>query len=568
MTETARSLDLTGLRAWQQDAIKKYFQTLPQDFMAVATPGAGKTTFALRVARELLDRRLIRRVVVVAPTDHLTKQWAAAAAKFEIAIDSDYTTSKGTNTKDFHGVSLTYAAVAANPMRLRARIDANPTLVILDEVHHAGDALSWGDAVKEAFDSAAKRLMLTGTPFRSDINPIPFVTYLPDATGIPRSVADHAYNYGDALADGVVRPVLFLAYAGRMRWRTRMGDEVSADLGGEQTKDVTTRAWRTALNPEGRWIPQVLSAADKRLTEVRRFIPDAGGLVIASDHEHAKAYADILNQITGKKPVVVLSDDPQAGKKISKFTDSQDRWMVAVRMVSEGVDIPRLSVGVFATNTSTPLFFAQAIGRFVRARRHGETATVFLPSVPVLLSHAAELEQQRDHVLGKKTSGDLWSESDALIAEANRSRNHLDDEFSEFAVFEALDSEATFDRAVIDGAELDAALVPGSPEEEAILGLPGLLSANEVAQILQEHRHAQAKRLAKTKPDETLSDQIAILRRQLQDVVRAYAAQSGTTAAIVNAELKRALGGAPTPMASMDELQRRIDLVREWSLKR
>ncbi|MEY3406981.1 MAG: hypothetical protein RL038_42 [Actinomycetota bacterium] len=536
--------------------------------MTVATPGAGKTTFALKVAGELLERRLVRRIVIVAPTDHLTKQWAAAAAKFNIAIDSDYTTSKGVNTKDFNGVSLTYAAVAANPMRLRARIDATPTLVILDEVHHAGDALSWGEAVREAFESAAKRLMLTGTPFRSDINPIPFVTYVSDSTGIPRSVADHSYNYGDALADGVVRPVLFLAYAGKMRWRTRMGDEESAELGGEQAKDVTTRAWRTALNPEGRWIPQVLSAADKRLTEVRRFIPDAGALVIASDHEHAKAYADILHQITGKKPVVVLSDDPKAGKKIAKFSDSEDRWMVAVRMVSEGVDIPRLAVGVFATNTSTPLFFAQAIGRFVRARRHGETATVFLPSVPVLLSHAAELELQRDHVLGKKTTGDLWSESEALIADANRSRNHLDADFADFAVFEALDSEATFDRAVIDGAELDATLVPGSPEEEAILGLPGLLSANEVAQILQEHRHAQAKRLAKHQPEETMADQIALLRRQLQDVVRAYAAQAGTTAAIVNAELKRALGGAPTPMASAAELQKRIELVRDWSARR
>jgi superfamily II DNA or RNA helicase len=568
VSETARSINLSGLRAWQQDAIKKYFETLPQDFMTVATPGAGKTTFALKVAGELLERRLVRRIVIVAPTDHLTKQWAAAAAKFNIAIDSDYTTSKGVNTKDFNGVSLTYAAVAANPMRLRARIDATPTLVILDEVHHAGDALSWGEAVREAFESAAKRLMLTGTPFRSDINPIPFVTYVPDSTGIPRSVADHSYNYGDALADGVVRPVLFLAYAGKMRWRTRMGDEESAELGGEQAKDVTTRAWRTALNPEGRWIPQVLSAADKRLTEVRRFIPDAGALVIASDHEHAKAYADILHQITGKKPVVVLSDDPKAGKKIAKFSDSEDRWMVAVRMVSEGVDIPRLAVGVFATNTSTPLFFAQAIGRFVRARRHGETATVFLPSVPVLLSHAAELELQRDHVLGKKTTGDLWSESEALIADANRSRNHLDADFADFAVFEALDSEATFDRAVIDGAELDATLVPGSPEEEAILGLPGLLSANEVAQILQEHRHAQAKRLAKHQPEETMADQIALLRRQLQDVVRAYAAQAGTTAAIVNAELKRALGGAPTPMASAAELQKRIELVRDWSARR
>src|SRR3954454_15225869 len=80
--------------------------------------------------------------------------------------------------------------------------------------------------------------------------------------------------------------------------------------------------------------------------------------------------------------------------------------MVAVRMVSEGVDIPRLAVGVYATNASTPLFFAQAIGRFVRARLPGETATVFLPSVPQLLGLASEMEAQRNHVLGAPKEAD------------------------------------------------------------------------------------------------------------------------------------------------------------------
>ncbi|MBR7503214.1 ATP-dependent helicase, partial [Mycobacterium tuberculosis] len=93
------------------------------------------------------------------------------------------------------------------------RTAAGRTLVILDEVHHAGDALSWGDAVREAFGPAVRRLSLTGTPFRSDTSPIPFVTYAPDAEGIRTSVADYSYGYGRALKDSVVRPVLFLAYA-------------------------------------------------------------------------------------------------------------------------------------------------------------------------------------------------------------------------------------------------------------------------------------------------------------------------------------------------------------------
>jgi superfamily II DNA or RNA helicase len=200
--------------------------------------------------------------------------------------------------------------------------------------------------------------------------------------------------------------VLFMAYSGEMRWRTRAGDEVAARLGQPMTKDLIAQAWRTALDPHGEWIPSVLRAADTRLTEVRRHVPDAGGLVIATDQDKARAYAKLLGQICGERPTVVLSDEPRASKKIAEFTDSTDRWMVAVRMVSEGVDVPRLAVGVYATATQTPLFFAQAVGRFVRARKRGETASIFLPTVPSLLGFANEMEISRDHVLGKPNTPD------------------------------------------------------------------------------------------------------------------------------------------------------------------
>ena len=129
-------------------------------------------------------------------------------------------------------------------------------------------------------------------------------------------------------------------------------------------------------------------------------MPDAGGLIIATDQQTARSYAKLIEQVTGEKAAVVLSDDQGASARIATFAASEQRWLVAVRMVSEGVDIPRLAVGVYATSASTPLYFAQAIGRFVRARRAGETASVFLPSVPHLLGLASEMEAERDHVLG------------------------------------------------------------------------------------------------------------------------------------------------------------------------
>jgi len=548
------------LRAWQTAALEAYRVNDPRDFLTVATPGAGKTTYALRLAADLLDRRVVERIVVVAPTEHLKTQWAESAAAIGISLDPEFSGARGVTSSDHLGIAVTYAGVAANSLLYRRRVEDRKTLVILDEVHHAGDSLSWGESVREAFEPATRRLALTGTPFRSDINPIPFVSYVPGPDGVGRSAADHVYGYADALRDHVVRPVMFLAYSGRMRWRTRAGDEVSAVLGDEQAKDVTQQAWRTALDPQGEWIPQVLRAANRRLTEVRKHVPDAGGLVIASDQTKARAYAKQLEAITGRKPTVVLSDDPKAGSKISAFSASNDRWMVAVRMVSEGVDVPRLMVGVYATSTSTPLFFAQAVGRFVRARRRGETASIFLPSVPLLLRLAGELEEERDHVLGRVSTGD-WTEEDVLVAQALQERDTADLLVEDQLSFEALESEATFDRILFDGGEFGTA--PTTVEEEEFLGIPGLLDADQVSDLLRSRGTSKAK----AAPEAVVVD-VPALKRELNDCVQAYARQTATSQAQVHAELRRVSGGPEVARASAAELRTRIERIRAWAIGR
>ena len=561
-----------ALRAWQTAALEQYFASEPRDFLAVATPGAGKTSFALTVAANLLARRRIDRVVVVAPTEHLKVQWAQAAARIHLAIDPEYGVRQGRASRDFVGIALTYAAVAANPLALRIRVEGFKTLVILDEVHHAGDALSWGEAVREAFEPATRRLMLTGTPFRSDTNPIPFVRYDEDSAGATagglRSRADYAYGYASALADGIVRPVLFMAYSGDLHWRTSAGDEVSARLGGPMTRDLAGQALRTALDPHGSWMPAVLQAADTRLSEVRAHVPDAGGLVIATDQTVARAYAELLAEISGTKPVLVLSDEPGSSKRIQAFADSDERWMVAVRMVSEGVDVPRLSVGVYATSTSTPLFFAQAVGRFVRARKRGETASVFVPSVPHLLLHAAEMERERDHVLRAPAGQDDDGLDDTLLAEAERELS--EDDRPEGGGFAALASEADFDRVVFDGGEFGMTAQTGSAEEQDYLGLPGLLEPDQVKDLLRRHQDAQSRGTgrAATASDPTTAERLKELRRELNGLVAAWHHRTGSPHGVIHADLRTACGGPPTAVASADDLERRIGTIRSWAVHR
>ncbi|GGS03142.1 hypothetical protein GCM10010284_40240 [Streptomyces rubiginosohelvolus] len=567
------------LRAWQQGAMERYVQEQPRDFLAVATPGAGKTTFALTLASWLLHHHVVQQVTVVAPTEHLKKQWAEAAARIGIKLDPDY--SAGPLSKEYHGVAVTYAGVGVRPMLHRNRCEQRKTLVILDEIHHAGDSKSWGEACQEAFDPATRRLALTGTPFRSDTNPIPFVQYEEGNDGIRRSSADYTYGYGNALADGVVRPVIFLSYSGNMRWRTKAGDEIAARLGEPMTKDAIGQAWRTALAPTGEWIPNVLAAADKRLTEVRKGIPDAGGLVIATDQDSARAYAKILKKVTGESATVVLSDEKAASKKIDQFSADESRWMVAVRMVSEGVDVPRLAVGVYATTISTPLFFAQAVGRFVRSRRRGETASVFVPTIPMLLDFANEMEVERDHVLDKPKKGsdeeNPFSEEDKLLADAER----LEDEETEDQLpFEALESDAVFDRVLYDGAEFGMQAHPGSEEEQDYLGIPGLLEPDQVQLLLQKRQSRQIAH-SRQKPAEEADllekpaearpvvthKQLLSLRKQLNTMVSAYTHQSGKPHGVIHNELRRVCGGPPSAEATAHQIQTRIAKVQEWATR-
>lgn len=553
--------DTQALRGWQRRALVRYLGAAPRDFLAVATPGAGKTAFALRVAGELLADGTVERITVVVPTEHLKTQWAMAAARVGIALDPKFSNSSAITSSEYHGVVVTYAQVASHPTRHRVRTENYRTLVIFDEIHHGGDAKSWGDAMREAFNDATRRLSLTGTPFRSDDSPIPFVTYEPDAEGLMRSQADHVYGYADALADGVVRPVVFLAYSGEARWRTSAGEEYAARLGEPLNAEQTARAWRTVLNPNGEWIPAVLQAADKRLTQKRQHVPDAGAMVIASDQKAARAYAELLTKLTGEAPTLVLSDDKGSSDRIAEYAAGTSRWMVAVRMVSEGVDVPRLAVGVYATSASTPLFFAQAIGRYVRSRRPGETATIFLPSVPALLNLASEMEAQRNHVLGKphREAQEEWD--DAALEDAAKEKNEAD---ALDNGFEMLGADAELDQVIFDGSSFGTATPAGSEEEADYLGIPGLLDADQMRDLLRRRQEEQlTKRTASGEvPRVSTHGQLRELRRELNTLVSIAHHRLGKPHGWIHNELRRICGGPPVAAATTDQLRARIEAIR------
>ncbi len=513
----------------------------------------------------------MRRVTVVAPTEHLKHQWADAAARVGIRIDPNFRNSQGRHGAHYDGVALTYAQIAAKPALHAARTTADRTLVILDEVHHGGDALSWGEAVREAFEDATRRLALTGTPFRSDTAAIPFVEYERGPDGIRRSRADYTYGYGDALRDHVVRPVLFLSYSGNMRWRTKAGDEVSARLGEALTSDMTGQAWRTALDPNGEWIPSVLAAADKRLTEVRRAIPDAGGLVIATDQTDARAYAGHLARITGKSPTVVLSDDDGASSRIEEFSDGDARWMVAVRMVSEGVDVRGSRWACTRPRPRRPCSSRRPSGGSCVPASAARRRRCSCPACPTCRARERARARARPcagPAAHRGGAGRGVQPEDALLAEANR-----EDKASGELVqgsFEALEAQASFDRVLFDGGEFGTGADVGSDEELDFLRAarsarrgPGHDPPAPAAGRPDE-RALRTTQSAERERAEMDHRRAAELRKELQQLVSAWSRRSGQPHGSVHTELRRRCGGPEVPLATVEQLGARVATVRGW----
>ena len=364
------------LRAWQREALARFEQSTAPSFLVVATPGAGKTTFALAAVRRAMIARRVRRFVVVVPTQHLKNQWAHAAEPMDLHLDPNWSAGYGSLPSDVHGVVVTYQQVAANPGALRTLVHG--ALAVLDEIHHAGESRAWGDGVRFAFEHAARRLSLSGTPFRSDQNTIPFVRYDGDL-----AEADYEYGYGEALKDrAVVRPVYFPRIKGHMEWTAPGGLEYAATFDDPLTRELANQRLRTALDAEETGWRRCSSRRTRSCAATCAGASRAPpSLVIAMDQSTARTIAGIMQERLGVTAVVATSDEPSASEKISAFADGTPPWIVAVRMVSEGVDIPRLRVGVYATNTVTDLFFRQAVGRLVRwsgwdAR---QTAYMFIP---------------------------------------------------------------------------------------------------------------------------------------------------------------------------------------------
>jgi superfamily II DNA or RNA helicase len=530
----------SALRAWQTRSLAAMARWEHGPFLISAAPGAGKTRPALEYARERLQSGEASSVVVACPTAPLTRQWARAAdgLGIDLAPDSD----SPRPPSGFHGVSVTYARIAKSPRRWASALPRR-TLVIADEAHHLGEELSWGVGFSRAFEAAARWLLLSGTPFRSDATPIPGVSY--DAGGMAEP--DVSYSYAEAVADAVCRPVCFVAYDGSLSWRS--GDDViESSFETVLSTREASRRYRTAIStelPDG--LPRILREADEKLKTLRQNgHRDAGGLIVAADSEHARRIAKLLREATGRVPLVVLHAEPRAAAKLAAFTSSTDPWIVAVNMVSEGVDIPRLRVGVYATAAKTPLIFRQIVGRFVRTLpgRPVEPSWLYVPADPVLRDHAATIEQE--------LRGSLRRRGDEDPLELDERSERRQTERGPAPEFVPLNADVAPQMSLFGTPDPAGATAP-SP------------AAARWATAIADRPAAPARSSRSAEPEQPRSIPAFERRAQLRDerhrLVSEVRRRDGTSHREINAWLNQKLGITSVEQATLDDLERSVELL-------
>jgi len=528
------------LRVWQQRALAAAAGWRSGSFLISAAPGAGKTRPALELARAELARGAADGVVIACPTAPLTRQWARAAHQLGLDLVPDADSPRPPH--GFDGVVVTYARIAKAPRRWAAA-GRRGTLIVADEAHHLGEELAWGEAFSSAFAAAERWLLLSGTPFRSDAAPIPGVSY--DDGGL--AVPDVSYTYADAVRDRVCRPVVFVAYDGTLSWRS--GDDViESSFDTVLSSREASRRYRTAIStelPDG--LPRILREADERLRALRGAAhPDAAGLVVAADSSHARRIAALLREATGRVPVVVLHAEARAAARLAEFTTSRAPWLVAVNMVSEGVDIPRLRVGVYATAAKTPLVFRQIVGRFVRTLpgRPADPSWLYIPADPVLRDHAASVEHELRTMLRARRDGADESFDDGARAPVEAG-SALD--------FEPLSADVA-PQMTLFGPAPSAPLRPAPPAAARSASSPAPEAASQAAPGVASEAASGARAVP-------AFERRARLRGERHRLVSEVARRERIGQREVNAWVNRQVGVASVGAATLDQLRRSIELL-------
>jgi superfamily II DNA or RNA helicase len=515
------------LREWQGQAqtliLHRHLNGLQSRiFFLVAGVGSGKTLFAVSTVKRLFDLKYYTKVVYVSPQRSVRNGFVNASARLGMQIDYHVDTERAEVLLDqYQGLSLTYAGMESLEL-LEGYIDAD-TIVVLDEPHHLsynankGTASEWYHRAMRLLGNAGYVVLMTGTPYRTDEDEkIPFATY--KRKGLIQILqSDYYYSYGQAVRDGVVAEVRFMPCYGAGMY-SHNGIEYSFDLEDFEPNEDEPKVLKTLLEPNTEFVEGMINQAVRKLEEIRTEDNNYAGLLVCRDKDHARVIAQYLRDKYGIIAALVLDDEGDGVKIIDEFRDSTRKWIVAVKMVSEGTDIQRLKVCCYLSNVRTMMFFVQVKGRIARStgfKAMGaarEYAYMYYPAVPTLEAH---IRRVSDDVT------DRFSVRDIQLGAAPPPRNPSD--------FEVL--EASF------SGEIDFT----------------------ICEVTAEPVEAKAYKVEKLRKD--IADLAKVYARQHINRKQLNPKSIGEVIAKVHRQLNAQIGVEHQEEMTLDELRRKADII-------
>lgn len=419
---------LPPLRDWQteaSDAVRIEWREEDRNPLVAGCPACGKTRFGTEMAKLGLEDYGCGVVLCVSPTVNVKENWEKyfnemgliASAKVGNETLKDRFEYQESLVADKNALCITYAQLArgsiVDPRRgveenlFAEMLRRHNGLLIADEPHHCDENESFGRILNLAAANARLRLALTGTPFNTSGTPLSMVPSVedisPDGARIRRAVPTYEYSYGRAISEQVCRPIEFITVMGRGQVTYR---SLANNTTWQRVVDLA-RANRTdrltaLLAPDGEFMIEMLETGIKALLDIKQTDRRAAMLVAAADTKEGRAISTLLRRLIAANPhwsglsvTEVFHDTIGAHNRLDQLKSDHTDIVIAVRMISEGVDIPRLRVGVYGTNYLTRLFFTQLVGRFVRweARLDGhQFAKLVIPAHINLLEWAREVE--------------------------------------------------------------------------------------------------------------------------------------------------------------------------------
>ncbi|WP_409321456.1 DEAD/DEAH box helicase [Pseudomonas monteilii] len=376
---------MTTLRTWQRlciDAALHTYQTSPH-FFCQATPGAGKSRMAAELAKRLISEDAIDFVLCFGPSCQIV---SGLANTFSKVLGRPFDGRIGAS-----GTAITYQGMEYQSDSFWQLLDDYKVFAVFDEIHHCSGSEqfignSWGQTIMQRIqDRAAYTLALSGTPWRSDEHAIALARY---SNPEGRLICDYRYGIKESINDGVCRsPRIALMEVNSIRVETITAKQSS-------TSEYSSIAEILSDSPitfedlvsHDEVVKEVLNLGCNRLHSLIPDDPHAGGLIIASSINHAYQVAAVLTSMD-EECRVVTNRTPDAQLVIDDFRRGAGRWIVAVGMISEGTDIPRLRVCCYLSRIRTELHYRQVLGRVLRRTgAFDDNAWLYVLAEPSLLN--------------------------------------------------------------------------------------------------------------------------------------------------------------------------------------